>query len=219
MSVFGHTHPKSFNKLLVFLNLLQHAKNQFIPSVHICDKVNFRNPSAVWPHLFLTMPNQNISDQLLIFVNLYQHTKNQLLHLFILQIQSILESATRLVTRIFDHMHPKHFQAPFNLHKFVTACKKTVNSMCSFFNYRQFWSSETRLATPIFDLAQPKKFTINFLISVNLYHHPENEAVSSTCSGEIIDLKILQSDWLRTFWLVSQEQDFLHHRFCTGIQQ
>ena len=28
------------------------------------------------------------------------------------------------------------------------------------------------------------------------------------CSGEIIDLKILQSDCLRAFWPISQEQDF-----------
>ena len=28
----------------------------------------------------------------------------------------------------------------------------------------------------------------------------KNEAVSSICSGEKDDLKILQSDWLRIFW-------------------
>ena len=43
---------------------------------------------------------------------------------------------------------------------------------------------------------------------VNLYEHAKNEAVSSICSGEIVDLKILQSDWLRAFWPISQEQDF-----------
>ena len=34
------------------------------------------------------------------------------------------------------------------------------------------------------------------------------KAVSSICSGEIVDLKILQSDWLRAFWPISQEQNF-----------
>ena len=32
--------------------------------------------------------------------------------------------------------------------------------------------------------------------------------VSSICSGEIVHLEILQSDWLRGFWTVSQEKDF-----------
>ena len=42
------------------------------------------------------------------------------------------------------------------------------------------------------------------LIFVNLHQHAKNEAVSSTC----FDLKILQSDWLRAFWFISQEQNF-----------
>ena len=37
--------------------------------------------------------------------------------------------------------------------------------------------------------------------------------VSSICSGEI-----LQSDWLRGFWPISQEQDF-SQRICAGTQQ
>ena len=45
-------------------------------------------------------------------------------------------------------------------------------------------------------------------IFVNLDQHAKNEAVSSICSGEIVDLKILQSDWLRAFWPISHEQDF-----------
>ena len=35
--------------------------------------------------------------------------------------------------------------------------------------------------------------------------HAEIESVSLTCSGEILDLKILQSYWLRAFWTISQE--------------
>ena len=41
------------------------------------------------------------------------------------------------------------------------------------------------------------------LIFVNLYHHAKNEAVSSICSGEKGDLKILQSDWSRAFWPIN----------------
>ena len=43
----------------------------------------------------------------------------------------------------------------------------------------------TRLATHIFD---------QLLIFVNMYQHAEDEAVSSICSGKIVDFKIVQSD-------------------------
>ena len=43
------------------------------------------------------------------------------------------------------------------------------------------------------------------LTFVNLYQHAKNEAISSISSGEIVDLKILHSDWLRAFWPISQE--------------
>ena len=47
------------------------------------------------------------------------------------------------------------------------------------------------------------------LIFLNFYQLAKDEDVSSISSGEIIDLKILQSDWLRPFWSLSQKQDFL----------
>ena len=40
-----------------------------------------------------------------------------------------------------------------------------------------------------------QKISDLLLIFVNLYHHEKNEAVSSICSEEVINLKILQSDW------------------------
>ena len=42
---------------------------------------------------------------------------------------------------------------------------------------------------------------------MNLYQDAKNEAVSLICSGEMVVLKILQSEWLRAFWSLSQEQD------------
>ena len=36
----------------------------------------------------------------------------------------------------------------------------------------------------------------------------KNEAVSLIYSGEIVDLKIVQSDWQRAVWSISQKQDF-----------
>ena len=70
---------KSLNQLLIFLNLYQHAKNQFLPSVHSSDIVSFRVPSTNWPFLFLTILNPKIFNHFLICVNLCQHAKNQLI--------------------------------------------------------------------------------------------------------------------------------------------
>ena len=79
--------PKKKNdQLLTFVNLYQHAKNQFIPSVHSSDTVNFKVPSHDWPHPFLTMPTPKTFK--LIFMKLYQHAKNKLIPL----VNLILES-------------------------------------------------------------------------------------------------------------------------------
>ena len=57
--------------------MYQHAKKQFIASVHCLVTINFRISSSDWQHQFLTMPNQKYFDQLFIFVNLYQHAKKE----------------------------------------------------------------------------------------------------------------------------------------------
>ena len=64
------------------MNLYQHAKNEFIPSVHSSDKVNFRVLSHDWPYLFLTMPTSNIFSYLLICMDLCQDARNQLIPSF-----------------------------------------------------------------------------------------------------------------------------------------
>ena len=43
---------------------------------------------------------------------------------------------------------------------------------------------------------------------MNLHQHAKNQAFSSFCSRDIVDLKILQSDWLNAFWPISHEPDF-----------
>ena len=83
---------KNFDWLLIFLNLYQHVKNQFIPSLYSLDTVNFRVPSLDWPHPSLTMLTPKICNQLLICVNLYQYTKTQLIPLLILEIKKTLQS-------------------------------------------------------------------------------------------------------------------------------
>ena len=70
---------KSLNQHLAFLNLYQHAKNHFIPSVHSSDTANFKVSSLNWPHPFLTMPTPKLFNHLLVSVNLCQHANNQLI--------------------------------------------------------------------------------------------------------------------------------------------
>ena len=55
-------------------------------------------------------------------------------------------------------------------------------------------------------LAMPNQKIFNqLLIFVNLYQHEKNYALSSICVREMVDLKILECNWLRPFWPISQE--------------
>ena len=100
-----------------------------ISSVQFWDyyTVNFRVPCPDWPHPFLNKPNQKMFDQFLTIMTLHQHAKNQFIP-FAHSSQSNLESH-----HMTGHIHfwpnqPLNFQHCFNLHKFVPACKKSVNS-------------------------------------------------------------------------------------------
>ena len=57
--------------------MYQQAKNQFTPSAHSSDTVNFKVKSPDWPHPFLTMLTPKIFNHLSICVKLYQHAENQ----------------------------------------------------------------------------------------------------------------------------------------------
>ena len=43
---------------------------------------------------------------------------------------------------------------------------------------------------------------------LNWYQHAKSQAISLICSGDFFRLKMLQSDWQRAFWPISQEKDF-----------
>ena len=81
---------KIFDQLLMFVNQYQHAKNQFIPSVHSSDKFNFKVPSHDWQHPVLTIPTSKTVQ--LILMKFDQHAKNKLIPL----VNSILESSNQL---------------------------------------------------------------------------------------------------------------------------
>ena len=67
-------------------------------------------------------------------------------------------------------------------------------------------------------MANQKVFN-QLLIFMNLYQHAKNEAVSSICFGEIVELKIQQSDWLRAFDLNLRNKILPKYRTCSGIQK
>ena len=77
MAIFDQTHPKIIELTLSIAEFAPAWKNQFIPSGHFWDTVNFRVLWPDWPNSILTLPTQKFFDQLLVFENLYQHAKNQ----------------------------------------------------------------------------------------------------------------------------------------------
>ena len=81
---------KNLDWLLIFVNLYQHAKNQFIPTVYSLETVNLKVPSHDWPHPSSTMRTPKTFK--LIFMKLYQHGKNKLIPL----VNSSLESSDHI---------------------------------------------------------------------------------------------------------------------------
>ena len=56
------------------------------------------------------------------------------------------------------------------------------------------------------------------LVLVNLYQDAKNQPISLICSGDMVDKKILQSDWLRTFTPYLRNKNFSKYEICAGIQ-
>ena len=118
------SHDQTFDQLLIFVNLYQHAKK----SVHSSDTINFRVPSPDWPHLYLTKP---FPKDFQAPFNLYELAKNKCMQKIQL-IPSLHSSDTvnfrvrksRLTTPIFDHAKPKNFRPTFNFCEFASTRKK-----------------------------------------------------------------------------------------------
>ena len=146
-------------------------------------------------------------------MNLYHHAKNLSLptvhfSLFIFQVQSNFTVLPPDWQHPFLTMlNPKISNRLLISMNFLPAWKKSDYSVCSFLRYSQFYNPQIRLATPIFDNAQPKKFqsTLNFYEFKSTW---KNDLVSSICSGEMVHLKLLETDWLRAFWPIAQDKTF-----------
>ena len=92
---------------------------------------------------------------------------------------------------------------PFNLYDFVPACKKLGNFLCLFLRYTVNLNSRDQTGHIHFLTMLNQNLFEQLSAFLNFYQHEKNEAVSLICSGEINDIKILQSDWLRAFWPTS----------------
>ena len=141
--------------------------------------------------------------------------KISLFNLFIFQNKSILKSYDHTGQTHFWPCPPKkNYWSAFNFCESVSTCKTLVLPSVHSSDTVNF----TVLIPDWLKKTQQKKFD-KLLIFANLNQVAKNEAVSLTCSGEIADLTILQSDWLNVFWPLSKEQDFSQYRICDGTQQ
>ena len=126
---------------------------------------------------------------------------------FILEIEQILES---------------RIEKPHIL--LTTTTQKLLKQLLAFLNFHQHTKNRCIQLIPSWDTANFRalrpKWPLPFfitptpipfdqpLISINLYQPAKNQSVSAFFSRNTVDLKILQSDSVRTFWPISQELDF-----------
>ena len=135
-------------------------------------------------------------------------------HELVLVIQQILEfQDLKGHTHFWPPPPPKIVKVTFS---FLNLYQHTKNQFILFIspwhttNFRVL-GKECPHPTPI--------FFNQLVIFMNLYQHAKNQAFSSSCSRDVVDLKILQSDWPRAFWPIAQEPDFSQNRICARIQQ
>ena len=108
------------------------------------------------------------------------------------------------ISPIFDHAHPKQLEVIFTCPEFVSTFEN------------QFAPSIRSLGTanvgvPCSQCSNPlghthlKVFqsTLVFINLVFFLEHAKNQSISSFCCRDTVYFKILQSDWLITFYLVS----------------
>ena len=73
---------------------------------------------------FLIMLTQKSLNQLLAFLICTSMQKISYSISSFFRYSKLQSFATRMITPNFVHAHPKIFQSPFNLHEYVTVCKK-----------------------------------------------------------------------------------------------
>ena len=91
--------------------------------------------------------------------------------------------------------------------EFISRHQKSVHSINFFVRYsHSFWVLRPEWAQPFMTTPTPILF-IQLLISINCINMQKSRLFLS-CSTDLVDLKILRSDWSRAFWPISEEPEF-----------
>ena len=117
-----------------------------------------------------------------------------LFHLFIFDIQSILESHDHTC---HTHLRPcpsKIFLTCFYFLKICINIKKISFSICSFLTYSQL-SPVTIWPHPFLAMSTSKTFK-HLLICKNFYQHPKNQLIPSVHSSDTVNFRV--HTWLTT---------------------
>ena len=151
-----------FWKLLAFLNLYHHAQNQFIPSVHFLDTVNFKGSTTRLATTIFAILTMKVLDQFSISSG-----------------HSLGVVSFRVPVHQNDYTHfwlypPQKFSS-FQFYKIVPACKKSFHLLIlEIVNFRVQGPDWPH---PYFPYAQ-------LLIFENLYQIVKNEVASSIFFGK-----------------------------------
>ena len=123
---------------------------------------------------------------------------------------------------ISDHTQSKISKITSRFPKFAPVRKKSVHSIDSFLRCQSiFESCDHQTCHTNFWPCQRKKKSDQLLVYVNLYQHAKNLVISQICSRDMVEWKILQSDWLTTSWPISQVSRkifFSKYGICAGKQ-
>ena len=121
-------------------------------------------------------------NQLLAFLDLYQHEKITLFHLFIFEIQSILESRDQTAAPIFDLAPPSPPQKNNQLLIFDIMYQHVKNQFIPSVHSSvtvNFRIPSPGWAHPFLTMLTPKIFN-HLLIWVKLYQHAKNQFIPTT---------------------------------------
>ena len=126
------------------------------------------------------------------------------IHWFILEIQKIFEYRD-----LNDHAHSlspssKNHESNFWLSWIFINTPKTSIFYKFLFEIQPILVSLDQGCHTHFSPCPLEYFQPTSFFFIKIFH----QAFSSLCSGDLVNLKILQSEWPRAFWLISQEQDF-----------
>ena len=179
MTLFDHLHPKIIESTLSFPEFVPAFRKSHMTRLAILI-FDLAHPKNIWSAF-------NFCESVLTFKNEFiPSVRSSDIGKFRVPSPDWPKpSLTMLTLNIFNHL-----LVCVNSYQYA---KNQLISSVHLFNFRV-----QRSDWPHPFLAMSNNTILNqLLIFVYFYQHEKNEAVSSICSREIVDLRILQTDWLR----------------------